>query len=145
MLLSYNSSTLRRTLFANHATGQTLRPPPSSPESSTSKYHPPISAQTHGKLDGLGLTLPAKTSSPPNLVLESVLSSPPKNGCIAINPISFTFLNSYSHAFTATWHATLPPALSLTMKNCFKLTFEGISLKLVLSSMNFKTSNSSSY
>ncbi|KAE8691294.1 hypothetical protein F3Y22_tig00110890pilonHSYRG00681 [Hibiscus syriacus] len=69
--------------------------------------------------------LTVNNSPSANLVSVSVLSSPPKNGCIAINPINPTFLNSYSHAFTATRFATLPPALFPAMKHYFKFAFGG--------------------
>ncbi|KAK1557757.1 hypothetical protein Q3G72_031220 [Acer saccharum] len=79
-------------------------------------------------------------SKPPEFrVSDSVLSSPPKNGCIDINPIRFKLENSYSLALTAMWCTKLPPALSPAIKPSFGFTFTGSLSKF--SSKNFKSSS----
>ncbi|GFS41851.1 hypothetical protein Acr_00g0076720 [Actinidia rufa] len=73
-----------------------------------------------------------------NLSSDSVRSSPPKNGCIAITPAILSLLKPPSEAAdrSATWWAMLPPALSPVTKQRLRLALGG---KKSLS-RNFKVS-----
>ena len=77
---------------------------------------------------------------PASWISDSVLSSPPKYGCIGISPRIFKFRNLNSLALAATWWARLPPALSPAMKQRVRLECSG-----GFSSMNLSTSKPSLY
>jgi hypothetical protein len=79
-----------------------------------------------------------------NRISDSTRSSPPKNGCTAMSPRSFTLLNLYSPALTATWWARFPLALSPARKQRLRSALAGRSCPSI-SSMNFSASNLSPY